>query len=364
MNVVGIYIDSLSHHSISGMVVGSDFGNNPQACMSRDMVLLLEDKIIPVDNHSFSRHGEHKVCCDFLPWIGSNKNWGLGKFEISADYALEFYLSELQKRLQPGSRVAFALPVYLTQKQIRKVEQIASKIGYQVQGSLASATAMALSEGVNSRSSCDTIAVELDGFSLSVSHVRIVDGVANLVSGVVFPEFGLHRWALKLSDLIAEKTILHCRRDPRVDVQSDQMLFQQSLKIMQGIGVKPNFKIKLDDDFYSKEFVVARSEIEICFSSMVHSLRQKLWGYLSARNFSQGEIRFACASKIDAVPGLVDVLQQVTSGFSCPVLFSDDFVPPASLCSNVMTMAGKWWFDSMGGTSVTGYNWPIGSGKV
>jgi len=78
-------------------------------------------------------------------------------------------------------------------------------------------------------------------------------------------------------------------------------------------------------------------------------------------------IQFGIAAVNDlaaAVHGLVDVLQQVTSGFSCPVLFSDDFVPPASLCSNVMTMAGKWWFDSMGGTSVTGYNWPIGSGKV
>ena len=366
MNVAGIYIDSLSVHSIWGVAGDNRLVNPPENYKSRDMILSLDDKVSPLQGHSFSRQGSHKVCSNFLPWICSNKTWGLGKSETIADHALEFYLVELFTQIPHETKVAFSLPLYLTPKQSRRIEQIASKIGMQVQGSLKSASALALGAIRKSQTSSNCLAVEMDGFglSLSLSHVQVADGVPHLLAGKVFPEFGLHRWVLKLADFIAEKAILHCRKDPRVKPDTDQALFLQAQKLMANIGTKDSFKVVLEEEFWSQEFVITQADLKKCFSGLFSALKLQLNDFIRHKITTRDDINLALAHNLGGVPGLTSLLVQAISGASYHTHSPEDLFHQSFICSNAMTMAGQWWLDSVGASSVVQYRNPIGASKV
>ena len=57
MNVAGIYIDSLSVHSVWGVAGDNRLVNPHENYKSRDMILSLDDKVSPLQGHSFSRQG-------------------------------------------------------------------------------------------------------------------------------------------------------------------------------------------------------------------------------------------------------------------------------------------------------------------
>lgn len=364
MNVAGIYIDSLSIHSIWGIAGKNSPGNQHENYKSRDMILSLEDTISPLTGHSFSRLGSHKVCGNFLPFVGSNKTWGSGKSEINADHALEFFLAQLFEQMPSETKFAFSLPIYLTPKQIRRIQQIASKIGMQVQGSLTSATALAMGHSRNYRALRNCLAVEMDGFGLSLSHVQINEGIAHLLAGKVFPEFGLDRWILKLADFIAEKAILHCRKDPRVKSDTDQALFLQSQKLMLNIGSRTSFKVVLEEDFWSQEFVITQADLKHCFSGMFASLKVLINDFVRHKISSIEDIHLALAHNIGAVPGLASFFAQTVAWGSYPADSPEDLFHQSFICSNAMLMAGQWWFDSIGASSMVQYRIPISTGKV
>ena len=364
MNVAGIYIDSLSIHSIWGLAGKTSPVNQQENYKSSDMILSLEDTISPLTGHSFSRLGSHKVCSNFLPFIGSNKTWGSGKSEITADHALEFFLVQLFAQMPSETKFAFSLPLYLTPKQIRRIEQIASKIGMQVQGSLTSATALAMGHSRKSQTVCNCLAVEIDGFGLSLSHVQINGGVAHLLAGKIFPEFGLERWILKLADFIAEKAILHCRKDPRVKSDTDQALFLQAQKLMSNIGTRPSFKVVLEEEFWSQEFVITQADLKRCFSAMFASLKLQIKDFIRHKISPTEDIHLALAQNIGAVPGLTAFFAKAVAGGSYPADSPEDLFHQSFICSNAMLMAGQWWFDSIGASSMAQYRNPISAGKV
>lgn len=364
MNVAGIYIDSLSIHSIWGVAGENRIGSLHENFKSRDMILSLDDKVSPLQGHSFSRQGSHKVCSNFLPWIGSNKTWGLGKSETTADQALEFYLVELFAQIPHETKVAFSLPLYLTQKQTRRIEQIASKIGMQVQGSITSATALALGATRKSQTSSNCLVVEMDGFGLSLSHVHVADGVPHLLTGKVFPEFSLHLWVLKLADFIAEKAILHCRKDPRVKPATDQALFLQAQKLLSSIGTKPSFKVVLEEEFWNQEFVITQADLKKCFSGLFTALKFILNDFIRHKISAIDDIHLALAHNLGGVPGLASLLVQATSGASYHTHSPEDLFHQSFICSNAMMMAGQGCFDSGGVSSVVQYRNSIGASKV
>lgn len=364
MNVAGIYIDSLSVHSIWGVAGKNNLGQHHENCNSREMIFSLDSNISPLLEHSFSRHGSHKVCSNFLPWIGSTKTWGSGKSEITADHALEFYLVELHAQLPSETKVAFSLPLYLTPKQIKRIEQIASKIGMQVQGSLPSATALAIGKGSKSHAQSNSLAVEIDGFGLSLSHVKVVDGVAHLLAGKVFPEFGLDRWILKLTDFIAEKAILYCRKDPRVKSATDQALFLQAQKLMSSIGSRNSFKIMLEEEFWSQEFVITQADLMRCFSGMYASLKMRLNEFIRHKVIAIDDIHLACSHNLGGVPGLTSLLVQSVSRGSYTSHSPEDLFHQSFICSNAMMMAGQWWLDSIGVSLIEQFRNSLSARKV
>jgi hypothetical protein len=364
MNVAGIYIDSLAIHSVWGVAGDNSQGNLHGNCKSRDMILSLGDNISPLQGHSFSRQGSHKVCSNFLPWISSNKTWGLGKSEISADYALEFYLVELLARLPAETKIAFSLPLYLATKQIRRIEQIASKIGMQVQGSLISASALAIGQSRKSPPLSNCFVAEIDGFGLSLSQVQVVEGVAHLLAGKVLPEFSLHRWVLKLADFIAEKAILHCRKDPRVKPDTDQALFSQAQKLMANIGSRDSFKVVLEEEFWSQEFIITQTDLKRCFAGMFSALKLQISDFVRQKKASRDDIHLALGPNLGGVPGLTSLLLQAISGSSYRTHSHEDLFHQSFICSNAMMMAGRWWIDSVGASSVVQYQNSIGAIKV
>jgi len=83
MNVAGIYIDSLSVHSMWGVAGENRFGSAHENYKSRDMILSLDDKFSPLQGHSFSRQGSHKVCSNFCLGSGRIKHGASANQKLS-----------------------------------------------------------------------------------------------------------------------------------------------------------------------------------------------------------------------------------------------------------------------------------------
>ncbi|GEM_PF-549550 len=360
MNVAGIYIDSLSIHCLQGTTTDSPLNKTPHTFKTKELLLLLDDKVVPVQGLAQSRLGSHRVCSNFLPYIDSDKTWGIGQNAVHADYALEFYLAEIAETLIPETQVSFALPIYISQKQIRRIEQIALKLRMKVQGSLASSTSLAVENvttwngSFNSNLTSDFLVLEIDCFGLSLSWIRLEQGQVQLKAGKIFPEFSWNHWVLKLSDFLAKKSIGHCRKDPRANLKTEMNLFTQAEKLLLSIFAQPSFKIVLDEDFWNQEFLVSTPDLDFCFKSMLRSLNAKINAFIQSNIPESTAIQIICTKKVAMLPGLNAFLKNITRGLPSPSDLTFDSSCSYNICKNAMTMAGQWCQDSLGIGSANG----------
>ena len=169
---------------------------------------------------------------------------------------------------------------------------------------------------------------------------------------------------LKLADFIAEKAILHCRKDPRVKPDTDQALFLQAQKLLSSIGARPSFKVMLEEEFWNQEFVITQADLKRCFSGMFTAFKLQLNNCISHKITTRDDIHLALAHNLGGVPGMTSLLVQAIDGASYHTHSPEDLFHQSFICSNAMTMAGQWWFDSVGASSVIKYRNPIDATKV
>jgi hypothetical protein len=181
---------------------------------------------------ALARRRPHLVCGDFLPYLGSSKQWLANRHRLDADAALLAVFQTLSRTVGRTVGLGFVLPAYLNELQIARIYQLAQSAGLPLLGSLNVPLAAVLAQG----SQIDQgfyLVVDADSYALSWSVVeRTTD---QLRVRLVQPNTALSRtvWIRRLLEGVAGRCVRQVRRDPRESAETEQRLYEQLLRLLE-----------------------------------------------------------------------------------------------------------------------------------
>lgn len=187
----------------------------------------------------------HLTCTGYLPFLNQPQEWKSPRHTLTADTALPLAFDRLRKACQGFEGVALALPSYLSVPQVNKLLSHAEKVKLKVRGTAAGPLALAAErathylQGTREEDPTETprpgkaiattsvLVVDVDDHALTASVIRITEEEVRVLATSAYPRLGTKVWRERLLDMLADRCVRLCRRDPRDNADAEQMLFDQ-----------------------------------------------------------------------------------------------------------------------------------------
>jgi hypothetical protein len=241
MSLIGLDLNS----SRARAVAGPRHHALAQLCLDGDQVelplaLSLEGRQVQVGRPglSLSRRRPHLACLDFLSQVGSGREWSANGHRLDADRALALVFAALAGKLARTSGVVLSLPGYLSDDQLVEARCLASAAKLQVIGTLPAPLAAVLAAYGDEAGWPDPesalLVVDADGHALTWSVLQRDDNELRLRQVQPSTQLGRGLWLRKLMDGVAHRCIRHSRRDPRESAETDQMVYEQLARLLDG----------------------------------------------------------------------------------------------------------------------------------
>lgn len=176
------------------------------------------------------------ACVDFLPHLGTARQWTANRRRIDAGGALAFVCDQIASRIGKAAGVVAALPGYLTSAQRELFSQTATKARWRLLGTVATPVAAALAAYEQLPWSGSAVVGDVDGAGFTWSVVQVQHERIEVVDSQTFPMLGRNAWLGKLIDGAAGRCIRVSRRDPRESAEAEQMLYDQLAERIDGQG--------------------------------------------------------------------------------------------------------------------------------
>ncbi len=214
-------------------------------CLDGDQVelplaLSLEAKQVQVGRPglALSRRRPHLACLDFLPLLGTGRQWSANGHRLDADRALGLVFGALAGKLARTSGVVLSLPAYLSDDQLVEARCLASAAKLHVIGTLPSSLAAILAAFGDQAGWPDAgsavLVVDVDGHALTWSVAQREENELRLRLVQPSPHLGRGQWLRKLMDGVAHRCVRQSRRDPRASGDTDQAVHDQLCRLLEG----------------------------------------------------------------------------------------------------------------------------------
>src|SRR5579864_1970935 len=82
------------------------------------------------------RRSPHLACLDFLPHLGDDRMWHVGRHRLDAAAALALVCDHLQRRIGRAEGVTVALPAYFSAAQASLLAHVAGRARWRLLGSV------------------------------------------------------------------------------------------------------------------------------------------------------------------------------------------------------------------------------------
>jgi FHA domain len=193
------------------------------------LALSLEERIplVGIAGTGLARCKPHLACLDFLPHLGSRREWVSPRHRLDATRAFALVCERLTKLFGKAQGVAAALPAYFTQEQTALVGQLAHKAKWPWLGSIAAPVAAAWAARGQLPWTGVALVVDVDGYALTWSAVAVSETTLHLLQCEPSPHLSLNAWLNRLIDGVANHCIRRTRRDPRESAEAEQGLYDQ-----------------------------------------------------------------------------------------------------------------------------------------
>ena len=193
------------------------------------LALSLEDRTPAVGaaGVAIARAKPHLACLDFLPNLGTPREWVSPRHRIDAGRALGHVFERLARSFAKAQGVAAALPGYFDETQAAYVGQLAHRAKWPWLGSVAAPVAAAHAAREHLPWSGVALVVDVDGYALTWSAVAVGETALHLLQCEPCPHLSLGAWHNRLLDGVARHCIRRTRRDPRESPEAEQGLFDQ-----------------------------------------------------------------------------------------------------------------------------------------
>jgi hypothetical protein len=193
------------------------------------LALSLEDRtpVVGAAGTAIARAKPHLACLDFLPHLGTPREWVSPRHRLDASRALGHVCERLARSFAKAQGVAAALPAYLDETQAAAVGQLAHRAKWPWLGSVAAPVAAVQAAREHLPWSGVALVVDVDGYAFTWSAVAVSDAALHLLQWEPCPHLSLGAWHNRLLDGVARHCIRRSRRDPRESPEAEQGLFDQ-----------------------------------------------------------------------------------------------------------------------------------------
>ncbi len=176
---------------------------------------------------ALARRAPHLACLNFLPYLGEPRTWAAGRHRIDATGAAALVLDRLRPACGHAEAVGLAVPVYLGRDQVETLARLAERSRLRVGGWVAAPLAVTLSAYAEQPWAGPALVLDIDEHALTCAAVAVEFGQARVLEVLALPHLGMRAWKGRLLDVVADRCIRQCRRDPRDSAPAEQMLYDQ-----------------------------------------------------------------------------------------------------------------------------------------
>jgi len=232
MSVVGLELNGTRVRAVLGAV-----GDYPLALPleppAQDLAVALsleKPKLIEVGAPAVRllRQRPHLVCSNFLASLDDpTRTWAAGRHKLDSRAALMHLWQRLAPMCRPARLAAVTLPGYLGKAQAILVQQLAERAKVPLMGTVEAPLAAALAGYADQSWIGAVLVLDVDDHALTMSLIKAVDGLANVLDQRAYPQLGLRVWKDRLLNALADCCVLQSRRDPRDAPLAEQALYEQ-----------------------------------------------------------------------------------------------------------------------------------------
>lgn len=222
----------------------------------------------------------HLTCQGFLPFLGETREWRAGRHRLDAFQALSLFLHRVHPLCLPGSGMTAAIPSYLTRTQVTLLTELAADVGLPLLGTVTTPLAAVLA--AEPEWSGLVLVADVDEHALTWSAVAVEPGQAQVLAEQVLPAASLRAWKERLLNVIAERCILHSRRDPRESATAEQMLFEQLDRVMAAQQQDRMAEVHIQGGHWYQNLILRPEELAAFCAPLVRSAIQGMRAAVSA----------------------------------------------------------------------------------
>ena len=196
------------------------------------LALSLEGRIVVAGSagERLTRLRPHVACLDFLPHLGTARQWTGPRLRVSADEALRHCLLGLGRSLNRVTALGVCVPAYLNDGQIQQVQEIFRAARLPLIGVMRSTQAALLAQLLPDPSAANetpVLVVDVDGHALTWCLIDQQGGQPLMRDMQVSAALSRVTWLRRLLDGIAGRFIRQSRHDPRESGEAEQALYEQ-----------------------------------------------------------------------------------------------------------------------------------------
>jgi hypothetical protein len=259
------------------------------------------------------RRSPHLACLDFLPHIGTPREWSAGRHRIDAARALGLVFEYLQARLGRPQGVAITLPAYLSAANAGLIARAAEKARLHLLGAVPAPLAAILAAREQLPWTGRALVVDCDGHGLGWSAVDVGHDQARLLGSQLAPHLAQTAWLLRLLDGVARRCVRLSRRDPRESAETEQSVYDQLAEVLESAPGGPTTTGLVDlivqAPQWSQHLQVHPDELTACCAPLVQQALTEIQAFRRT-TATQGPVAVVVLTAAAArLPGLAAALE-------------------------------------------------------
>ncbi len=218
----------------------------------------------------------HAVCRDYLPALGSGREWHAGRHRLDANQAMLLFAERLRQPLTGQHAFAAAVPAYLTVSQVSLLTAACERVRLPVLGTATAPLALAATADDNFATA---LVADADSHAFTWT-VLAGDAQARVLASLTLPSVGTWAWLDRLLDAVSDRCVRLCRRDPRDSAVAEQSLYEQLESALDQLRPGQPVVLNVRTSHWYQELVLTPEELESFCAPMskrvVDGMRQAL----------------------------------------------------------------------------------------
>lgn len=201
------------------------------------------------------RRAPHQAVENFLPHLGTERHWQHGRHDVDARDLVQLVLTRLKEKL-PGKAVGHAVPNYWTADQAALLDDLTRQAGYRLLGTTRRGLVAA---GMN-----PGLLIDADGHAVTITATKLTEPGPRLrlTQTSVKSELGLPIWRERVAAFIASRCVRDCRRDPRANPETDQLLLEQIESQLHDWASSLVGRVSFEGREWQHDLVVAPADVQ------------------------------------------------------------------------------------------------------